>query len=161
MPDNSITILRLESGPTRATQYMEHIKMEVANEKIVKPLIARYTELGAAKSFIDTIGIEDNGYLKIDLLIDHPIAQWLEFGTKRHWISANEAPMLNFEFKKTSAWFDSHASDSGDWFSGFEVDHPGFPGYQLLAVLLNTLTQAYIYEMVKRTNDFLERSKMK
>lgn len=163
MPDNSIAVLRMESGPSRARLYMEHIMLDVAIAEIVDPLKRIYSELGAAQSFIDTIGVEKDMGLKINLLIDHPIAEWLEYGTDPHIIQAKdpENQLLHFQYRKTSAWFDSHANDSGDWVEAFAVDHPGFPGYQILAIMLRTLIQNYERVVVRRTNEFLQRSKMK
>ena len=71
MPEKSIAVLRLESGPTRSELYMEHILVETAIQEIVDPLKAIYTELGAAQSFIDSIKIDNPRGLKIDLLIDY------------------------------------------------------------------------------------------
>ncbi len=163
MPDNSIAILRMESGPSRATLYMAHITLDVAIREIVDPLKRIYTDLGAAQSFIDTISVEQDTGLKINLLIDHPIAQWLEYGTLPHTIQARdpENQLLHFQFRKTSAWFDSHANDSGDWVQTFEVEHPGFVGYQMIAIMLQSLIQNYKDAVITQTNIWLQRSKMK
>lgn len=163
MPDNSIAVLRMESGPSRAKLYMESIMLNVAIREIVDPLKRIYTELGAAQSFVDTIKIEKDHGLKINLLIEHPIAEWLEYGTDPHIIPAKdpENQLLHFQLRKTSKWFDSHANDSGDWVETFEVEHPGFPGYQMLSVMLQSLIQNYKEEIVIQTNAFLQRSKMK
>ncbi len=158
--NNSIAVLRLESGPSRASQYMDHIMIDVATQEVLDPLKVRYTDLGAAQSFIDTIAIERTGFLKFDLVIDHDIAQWLEYGTEPHKIEADEAEFLHFQFRKTSSWFASHAGDSGDWIKKFKIDHPGFPGYQLIAILLQTLVQNYKAEIVRRTNEWLQRSRI-
>ena len=160
MPENSIAVLRLESGPTRSKLYMEHILVETAIQEIVDPLKAIYTELGAAQSFIDSIKIDNPRGLKIDLLIDHPIAKWLEYGTDPHWIDAVEAEFLVFQFRKTSSWFASKANDTGDWFMGESVFHPGFAGYQMLAILLRTFTQNYTKQVVLKTQAFLDRSRI-
>ncbi len=95
MPDNSIAVLRMESGPMRAKLYMEHIMLDVAIREILDPLKRVYTDLGAAQSFIDTIKIEKDVGLKINLLIDHPIAEWLEYGTKPHVIQATDPEKEN------------------------------------------------------------------
>ena len=158
--NNSIAVLRLESGPSRATQYMDHIMIDVATQEILDPLKSKYTSLGAAQSFIDSIKIEKTGFIKYDLVIEHPIAQWLEYGTEPHTIQADEAEFLHFQFRKTSAWFASHAGDSGNWIRTFEVDHPGFPGYQLIAILLKSYIQNYQAEIVRRTNNWLQRSRI-
>jgi len=158
--DNSIAVLRLESGPTRAKQYMEHIMVETAIQEIVDPLKAIYTELGAAQSFIDSIKIENPHGLIVVLVIEHPIAQWLEYGTEPHRIEVVDAEFLIFQYRKTSAWFDSHANDSGDWVKAFVVDHPGFPGPQMIAVSLRIFTQNYARKVVARTQQYLESSRI-
>jgi hypothetical protein len=161
MPNNSIAVLRLESGPSRAKLYMEHIMIDVANQEIVDPLKKMYTELGAAKSFIESISVEKDKGLKVNLIIDHRIAKWLEYGTQEHWISAVNAPMLQFTFRKTSMWFASTASDTGDVFTGFEVHHPGFAGYQVIPMMMDRLTQNYSKKLIEKTNKWLQESKMR
>ena len=161
MPNNSIAVLRLESGPSRAKLYMEHIIIDVATQEIVDPLKQMYTELGAAQSFIDSISVEKDKGLKVNLIIDHRIAKWLEYGTQEHWISAVNAPMLQFTFRKTSMWFASTASDTGDVFTGFEVHHPGFAGYQVIPMMMDRLTQNYSKKLIEKTNKWLQESKMR
>ncbi len=142
---------------------MASIMLDVAMREIIDPLKRTHTDLGAAQSFIDTIKVEQDIGLKINLLIDHPIAEWLEYGTDPHVIEAKnpEEQPLHFKYRKTSAWFDSHANDSGNWVRAFEVDHPGFQGYRVLAIMLETLIQNYRIMIIERTNAFLQRSKMK
>ena len=161
MPNNSIAVLRLESGPSRAKLYMEHIMIDVATQEIVDPLKQMYTELGAAQSFIDSISVEKDKGLKVNLIIDHRIAKWLEYGTDEHWISAVHAPMLQFTFRKTSMWFASTASDTGDVFTGFEVHHPGFAGYQVIPMMMDRLTENYSKKLIEKTNKWLQESKMR
>jgi len=161
LQDNSIAVLRLESGKTRASLYMEHVMEETADKEILGPLKAYYTELGASQGFIDSIEIRRAGGLKIELVFGHPIAQWLEYGTEPHFIDANEAEFLRFQFRKTSSWFASKAGDGGDMFFGESVDHPGFPGYKGIAVILKPLIENYKRNVILKTNQFLERSKMR
>jgi len=161
MQDNSIAVLRLESGKSRASLYMNSIMQETAIKEILDPLKKYYTELGASQGFIDAIGIEPKGGLKIELVYGHPIAQWLEYGTAPHFIDADEAEFLRFQFRKTSKWFNSKASDSGDYFFGESVDHPGFAGYKGIAVILKPLIQNYKNNVILKTNQFLQRSKMR
>ena len=160
MPENSIAVLRLESGPSRAKLYMESIMIETAIQEIIDPLKVVYTELGAAQSFIDSIHVEKQNNLLIDLVIEHPIAQWLEYGTDPHFIDAVEAEFLVFQFRKTSKLFSSNAKDTGEWFKGESVFHPGFAGYQMLAILLRIYTQNYVRKVVSKTQEFLERSRV-
>jgi hypothetical protein len=161
MVNESLAVLRLESGKARASLYMTSIMQETAVKEIVDPLKKYYQELGASQGFIDSIRVEQKGGLKIDLIIDHPIAEWLEYGTEPHKIDVNEAEFLRFQFRKTSSWFNSKASDSGDWFFGESVDHPGFPGYKGIAIMLESLIQNYKNNVILKTNQFLERSRMK
>ena len=161
MPENSIAVLRLESGPTRSKQYMEHIMVETAIQEIVDPLKAIYTELGAAQSFIDFIEIEDGPGITVKLVFTHPICRWLEYGTDPHYIDAVEAEFLIFEYRKTSSWFASTARDDRAIFKGESVLHPGFQGYNLLAIMLGTLTQNYTREIVRQVTEYMQRTKMK
>ena len=140
---------------------MEHIMIDVATQEIVDPLKQMYTELGAAQSFIDSISVEKDKGLKVNLIIDHRIAKWLEYGTKEHTISAVNAKDLKFTFRKTSTWFASTASDTGDVFKGFAVDHPGFAGYQVIPMMMDRLTQNYSKKLIEKTNKWLQESKMR
>jgi len=134
---------------------------ETAIKEIVDPLKQWYTERGASQGFIDSIGIRRANGLKIELVIEHPIAQWLEYGTEPHFIDVEEAEFLKFQFRKTSKWINSKASDSGDWFLGESVEHPGFAGYQGISTILKSLVENYKRNVILKTNLFLERSRMK
>lgn len=161
MPDNSITVLRMESGPSRAKVYMNHIMRDIAIKEILDPLKVVYTEMGAPQSFIDTIDIQPRQGLRVDLVIRHPIAQWLEYGVEPHIIEAINAEYLHFEYRKTSKWIYSHARDDRVWAKALEVAHPGFPGFHILEMMLPTLVKDYERTVIEQTNEWLERTKMK
>jgi hypothetical protein len=69
--------------------------------------------------------------------------------------------MLQFTFRKTSTWFASTASDTGDVFTGFEVHHPGFAGYQVIPMMMDRLTENYSKKLIEKTNKWLQESKMR
>lgn len=161
MPETSLSVLRLEASPSRVKQHIERIKIDTAIREILNPLKERYTELGAAQSFIDFIEIENGPGITVKLVFAHPICRWLEYGTDPHYIDAVEAEFLIFEFRKTSSWFDSKAGDDRSIFKGESVLHPGFQGYNLLAIMLGTLTQNYTREIVRQVTEYMQRTKMR
>lgn len=144
---NPFPLLRIESAPTRAKQYMDTIIVDIAIQEILDPLKTAYHSKGAAQSYIDRFFITKNGFMKINLENDHRIAGWLEYGTAPHLIKPNKKNMLHW------------TAPDGDHFSS-EVHHPGFGGYRILPHFLPGLINRFIIVLVKRTNEFLERSKL-
>ena len=137
---------------------------ETAIREIVDPLKKWYADRGASQGFVDSITIRKASGLKIELVFDHPIAKWLEYGTKDHTINATDRDKgLRFQFRKTSNWYNSKASDSGDYFFGDKVEHPGFEGYQGTGAngILKSLIYNYKKNVILKTNQFLERSRIK
>jgi len=145
---NPFPLLRLESAPTRAKQFMDSIIVDVAIQEILDPLKTAYVSKGAAQSFIDGYVIVKQGFLKINLENLHRFAEWLEFGTEEHTIGPPTQ-------KEMLYWTDI----DGEHFRWI-VEHPGFPGYRVIPHLLAGLINRFIIVLVKRTNEFLERSKL-
>lgn len=139
-----ISDLRLESAIPRAKQYMDIICVDVAIREILDPLKAEAQSRKLAQSYIDHFSIEKTGFIKIDLINDHPISQWLEYGTGPHVIEGN----LAFEI-------------DGETIFTNKVDHPGFPGYHIIDDKINELSLNYSTKLSHEASDYLERSKMR
>lgn len=151
---NPLSVLRLESAPMRAKQYMDSIIVDTAIREILDPLKTAYVGKAAAQSFIDAFSIAKQGFLKISLENDHRFAEWLEFGTAEHIIQPIGRG-TDEGGKDMMYWTDSN----GEHFRWI-VHHPGFGGYRVIPHLLPGLINRFIIVLVKRTNEFLERSKL-
>ena len=131
----------------KAKNYMDTILVDVAIEEIMDPLRNAYLSKGAAQSYIDAFSIVKQGFLKMNLENNHRFAQWLEDGTESHTIGPPTE-------KEMMYWTDA----DGNHFRWI-VEHPGFGGYRVLGYMLPGLINRFIIVLVKRTNEFLERSK--
>ncbi len=147
-------LLRLESAPTRAKQFMDTIIVDVAIQEILDPLKTAYVGKAAAQSYIDAFSITKQGFLKINLENDHRFAEWLEFGTEDHIIQPIGRG-TDEGGKDMMYWTDTN----GEHFRWI-VHHPGFAGYRVIPHMLAGLINRFIIVLVKRTNEFLERSKL-
>jgi len=136
--------LRLESAIPRVKQYLDMICVNVAIKEILDPLILVAYTRKLAQSYIDKFRIEKSGFIKVDLVNDHHVSRYLEYGTEPHTISGN----LNFDWKGEDAFFQ-------------KVNHPGFDGYGLLEDVLENLSYNYAVQLSKEGSAYLERVKMK
>jgi len=146
-PNPLPSIIQMASYSDQAKNYMDSILVDVAVEEIMDPLRNAYLSKGAAQSYIDSFSIVKQGFLKMTLENNHRFAQWLEDGTEPHIIEPTKD-------KKALHWSNS----SGEHFAKI-VHHPGFGGYNVLGYMLPGLINRFIIVLVKRTNEFLDRSK--
>ena len=140
--------LRLESAIPRAKQYMNRRCVDVAIREILDPLISAAYRKKLAQSYIDKFKIEKTGFLKIQLVNDHPISRYLEYGTEPHKITAQDGGELAFNWEGENVFFHS-------------VKHPGFKGYGILEEILDKLAFNYAKTLSKEASAYLWRAKMK
>jgi len=136
--------LRLESAIPRVKQYMDMICVNVAIREIFDPLTAQAYNRHLAQSYIDKFRIEKTGFLKVDLVNDHHVSRYLEYGTERHTITGNP---LAFNWDGENVFFQ-------------KVNHPGFEGYGFLEDVLEGLAYNYAAQLSKEGSAYLERAKM-
>lgn len=137
--------LRLESAIPRARQYMNRRCVDVAVREILDPLKSEAYRRKLAQSYIDKFRIEKSGFLKIDLVNDHPISRYLEYGTDPHKITGDP---LAFNWEGEHVFFQ-------------KVNHPGFKGYGILEDILEKLAFNYAKTLSKEASNYLWRAKMK
>lgn len=136
--------LRLESAIPRVKQYMDMICINVAITEILDPLKSQAYNRHLAQSYIDKFSIQKSGFIKIDLVNDHHISRYLEYGTEPHTIPGNP---LAFDWEGEDVFFQS-------------VEHPGFKGYGLLEDVLEGLAYNYAAKLSKEGSAYLERAKL-
>lgn len=137
--------LRLESAIPRAKRYMNIRCVDVAIREILDPLISAAYRRKLAQSYIDKFRIEKSGFLKVELVNDHHISRYLEYGTDPHKITGNP---LAFNWEGEQVFFQ-------------KVNHPGFKGYGILEDILEKLAFNYAKALSKEASDYLWRAKMK
>ncbi len=137
--------LRLESSIPRAKQFMDMICVNLAIREILDPLKAQAYSRKLAQSYIDKFSIQKTGFIKVELVNDHHISRYLEYGTIPHKITGN--PMA-FDWEGEFVFFQ-------------KVDHPGFEGYGILEDILVKLAYNYATQLSKQASAYLKRSKMK
>lgn len=127
--DFHTAMLRLESAPTRARDWINQNKVDYATREILDPIRDLMVSRGHAQSVIDRWRIEDTGFLKLELVNDHKYIDLLEFG----WGDYDVYPLgkenggantLKFNWKG-GLFFSKHT-------------HPrGFKGYHILDSIEN------------------------
>ena len=136
--------LRLESAIPRVKQYMDMICVNVAVREILDPLKAQAYVRHLAQSYIDKFTIQKSGFIKVDLVNDHHISRYLEYGTLPHKITGDP---LAFDWEGEEVRFQS-------------VNHPGFRGYGILEDVLEGLAYNYAAQLSKEGSAYLERAKL-
>ena len=135
--------LRLESAIPRVKQYMDMVCVNVAVREILDPLKAQAYSRHLAQSYIDKFAIEKSGFIKVDLVNDHHISRYLEYGTIPHDIPGP----LAFDWEGEDVVFQS-------------VTHPGFAGYGILEDILEGLAYNYAAQLSKEGSAYLQRAKL-
>ncbi len=135
--------LRLESAIPRVKQYMDMICVNVAIREILDPLKSQAYTRHLAQSYIDKFTIQKSGFIKVELVNDHHISRYLEYGTDPHKIPGPVA----FDWDGENVVFES-------------VNHPGFKGYGFLEAVLEGLAYNYAAKLSKEGSAYLERAKL-
>jgi len=154
-----LAMLRLDSIPFRAQQYMDANMIDVAIQEILDPMKSLSTSRKYAQSYTDSMSIVKMGFLKIGFAIDYdrvtpngiPINKLLEFG----WDGPYEIhgnPWLHWTGGKYGA---------GDHFAK-TVTHPGFSGYHMLHSLENWgFVDQFLFVLIEKTANYLESTAFK
>ena len=82
MTSLQITQLRLQSAPTRAFDWINQNMIDYGTREILDPIRNLGRSRKEAQSFLDAWRLEKTGFLKMDLVNDHPFADLLEYGWK-------------------------------------------------------------------------------
>lgn len=152
-----IAILRLETLPMRAQQYIDQNILDVAIREILDPMKSIATQRGLAQSFIDAMEIRKTGFMQVAFVINYipgrngiALNKLLEFGwgDGGYDIDANpEGPMLTWTGGKYGPGF--HFA--------WHVNHPGFRGYHIITSLEHWgFMEVFAFALIRQTSQYLE-----
>ena len=141
-------MLRHDQRHKTAMAYIDALIVPVGDTYLVPELQRIGSQNGYAESFNMAWRLEKTGYLKFDLVNDHPAAKYLEYGFKEHVIEGN--PNLHFQL------------EDGDWVVAKSVDHPGFAGYHVFdKAEASGAIDRFESQIATETTSSLPRTKMK
>ncbi len=153
--DYHTAMLRLESAPTRARDWINQNKIDYAIREILDPMKNLMTSRGNAQSVIDAWRVEDAGFMKIELVNDHPYAHLTEYG----WGDYDVYPLgkengganaLKIPTKGGKFYFSKHT-------------HPrGFKGYNILESLENWgFYDRFLEKIIDGANKWLQEARLR
>lgn len=147
-------MLRLESAPTRARDWINQNKIDYAIREILDPMKALMTSRGHAQSVIDAWRVEDTGFMKLELVNDHPFANLTEFG----WGDYDVYPK-----GKDNGGADSLKIPSNGSFYFSKHTHPkGFRGYGILDSIQNWgFYDRFLEKIIDGANSWLQEARMR
>ena len=152
--DFHTAMLRLQSAPTRALDWIETHKIDYAVQYILDPMRDLQTSRGNAQSVIDKWRVENTGYLKLDLVNDHKYVHLLEYGWDDYDVypkgkendgaDALKIPMMG----------------GGFYFSGHT--HPrGFRGYNIINSAENFgFFERFLERLIEGANRWLQEARL-
>lgn len=154
MTDFHTAMLRLQSAPTRALDWINQNKIDYATREILDPIRDLSTSRGHAQSVIDRWRIEDSGFLKMELVNDHPFIDLLEYGWDDYDVyplgkENGGANVLKFNWRGKIV-FSKHT-------------HPrGFKGYNMLSSADNWgFFDKFLERIINGANAWLQEVKMR
>lgn len=145
--------LRLQSAPTRARDWINQNKIDYATREILDPIRNLQTSRGHAQSVIDRWRIEDTGFLKFELVNDHPFIDLLEYG----WGDYDVYPK-----GKDNGGADTLKIPTAGGFYFSKHTHPkGFKGYNTLSSIENWgFYDKFLDAIIDGANKWLQEVKM-
>lgn len=154
MSSLQLTQLRLQSAPTRAFDWIDQHMIDYGIREILDPIRNLGRSRKEAQSFLDAWKLEKTGFLKMDLVNDHPFADLLEYGWKDYDVypkgKANGgADTLKFNWKG-AIHFSKHT-------------HPrGFKGYGIIESADNWgFFDKFHEKIIQGANEWLQVAKLK
>ncbi len=140
-----LTMLRQDQRHQTAMDYLDALIVPVADSYLIPELIRIGENNGFATSFNKLWRIEKTGFLKFELVNDHKVAQYLEYGTKPHVIEGD----LHFKIDES-------------WIRTKKVNHPGFKGYHVFdKAVADGALDRFQSQLATETISFLQRTVMK
>jgi len=151
--DFHTAMLRMESAPTRAADWINQNKIDYAIRELLDPMKSLMTSRGNAQSVIDAWRVEDAGFMKVELVNDHPFADLTEFG----WGDYDVYPLGKENGGADTLKF--------NWQGGIHFSkhtHPrGFKGYNILESLENWgFYDRFLEKIIDGANKWLLESRM-
>jgi len=154
MMDFHTAMLRMQSAPTRAKDWINQNKIDYAIREIVDPIKSLSTSRGHAQSVVDRWRVEDTGYLKLELINDHEYIDLLEYGWDDYDVfplgkENGGADVLKFNWRG-QIHFSKHT-------------HPrGFRGYGIIESAENFgFFERFLDKIIDGANKWLQEAKMR
>ncbi len=151
--DFHTAMLRLQSAPTRALDWIEQNKMDYAIREILDPMRDLQTSRGHAQSVIDRWQIKNTGYLSLELYNDHKYIDLLEYGWDDYDVyplgkENGGADVLRFHWK-------------GKWNFAKHTHPRGFRGYHIVQSAENFgFFQRFLDKLIDGANRWLQEVRM-
>lgn len=153
--DLHTAMLRLESAPTRARDWINQNKIDYAVREILDPMRDLMVSRGHAQSVIDKWRVEDAGFMKIELVNDHPYADLTEYGWDDYDVyplgkENGGADALKIPTKGGGFYFSKHT-------------HPkGFRGYGIIESATNWgFFDRFLEKIIQGANAWLIEARMR
>jgi len=165
--DFHTAMLRLQSAPTRALDWIEQHKIDYAIKYILDPMRDLQTSRGHAQSVIDRWQVANTGYLQLELVNDHKYIDLLEYG----WGDYDVYP------KGKGSQFDNMSDEFRDQYAGADVlrfhwkgkwhfamhTHPrGFKGYHIVNSAENFgFFERFLNALIDGANKWLQEARLR
>lgn len=151
-----LAILRLETLDWRVQAYVDKHMIDVAIQEIVDPLKRLAQSRQHAQVFIDAIGVEKMGHMKIGIVINEiltrdgkPLNIMLENGWSEFWNEPVNVSALHWAVGGINYF------SKGHWIRGF-------PGYHLMFSMERWgFVDRFMLRLINDTNTWLEENKFR
>ena len=149
-----LTMLRLQSAPTRALDWINQNKIDYGVREILDPIKTLGTSRKHAQSFLDRWRLEDTGFLKMELINDHEFADLLEYG----WADYDVYPL-----GKENGGADAlHYFYRGRWWTMKHTHPKGFRGYHIIESAENWgFFDKFLEKIIDGANQWLQEARIR
>ena len=164
--DYHTAMLRLESAPTRARDWINQNKIDYAIREILDPMKSLMTSRGNAQSVIDAWRVEDAGFMKIELVNDHKFAYLTEHGWGDYDVypkgSGAQFMGMSKEFKEKYGGANVLKFQMGGETIFAAHTHPrGFAGYKIIESIENWgFYERFLEKLIDGANQGLQEGSM-
>ena len=164
--DFHTAMLRLESAPTRARDWINQNKIDYAIREILDPMRDLMVSRGHAQSVIDRWRVEDTGFMKLELVNDHEFVDLLEYGWSDYDVypkgRGDQFAGMSEEFKKEHAGANVLRFHwQGKWHFAMHTHPRGFRGYHIIESAENWgFFDRFLEKIVQGANRWLQEARM-
>jgi hypothetical protein len=146
-------MLRLQSAPTRALDWIETHKIDYAIKYILDPMRDLQTSRGHAQSVIDRWQVNNTGYLTMELVNDHKYIDLLEYG----WDDYDVYPLGEANGGKEALKF----FWKGQWHIRKHTHPRGFRGYHIINSAENFgFFERFLNALIDGANRWLQEARL-
>ena len=152
--DFNTAMLRLQSAPTRALDWIETHKMNYAIKYILDPIRDLQTSRGHVQSVIDSWHVNNTGYLQLELVNDHEYIDLLEYGWGDYDVyplgkENGGADTLKFHWR-------------GQWHFSKHTHPRGFKGYHIVNSAENFgFFERFLNALIDGANRWLQEARLR